>query len=66
MTQPKEIEIIIKQDGTVEVDQKGWDGKECSGQVNDIVQSLGKKKKTKRKQSWFKKQDIQIRQHTTE
>ena len=45
----KEIEITIKEDGTVDLDQFGWEGKSCDGAIEDLIKVLGKVKKTNKK-----------------
>ena len=62
MPTKKEIDIIINTDGTVEIDQIGWEGKACDGAVDDIIKMLGKESKTTRKKEWNKKQKIQLNQ----
>jgi len=51
----KEITIIINDDGTIEIDQKGWKGKDCHGSIQDLINALGKKIKTTKKKEWNKK-----------
>lgn len=48
----KEIKIIINKDGIIEIDQIGWDGSSCSGEIDDLINSLGVEK-TKRKKAEY-------------
>ena len=51
----KEIEIVISNDGTVTVEQKGWKGKKCHGAVDDLLKMLGKVA-TKKKKEYLHKE----------
>ena len=62
MPNQREIEIVIKPDATVEIDQIGYEGKACHGDVSDIIKALGKEANTKRKQEYFKPQQVRIHQ----
>ncbi len=59
----KEVEFTIKPDGVVEVDQKGYEGKQCVNDVQEILSALGKEKKTVRKKEYYKDQKQGISQH---
>jgi hypothetical protein len=61
----KEIEITINTDGTVEIDQIGWEGKACEGDINDLIKLIGKESKKTHKREWYKKQKVNIHQHRT-
>lgn len=58
----KEIEIIINTDGTVEIDQIGWEGKACENGIKDLIEILGTQKKKTRKSEWYKNQKVNIHQ----
>lgn len=58
----KEIEFTIKPDGTVEVDQIGWEGKACTNDISDILNVLGKEKKNVKKKEYYKDQKQTINQ----
>jgi len=58
----KEIHISINPDGTVELDQQGWDGKDCDGAIDDLIKSLGKEITNKKKKEWYRKAKIQQKQ----
>ena len=60
--QQKEIEITIKTDGTLDINQEGWEGKNCEGAIDDIIKLLGKEIKTTRNKDWFKQQKVKINQ----
>ena len=65
MAQPKEIEITIKEDGTLDLDQLGYEGKECAGAIDDIIKLLGTEVKNVKKADYFKQQKVHINQRTT-
>lgn len=58
----KEIEIIIKPDGTVDIDQLGYEGKDCHGDIDDLIKMIGEEKKTTKKKEYRKKQSVRINQ----
>lgn len=37
----EEIKIIVNIDGTIEIDQIGWEGSSCSGKIDDLIKDLG-------------------------
>jgi len=55
----KEIEIVIEKDGTVNIEQTGWEGKGCDGAIDDLVNSLGKVTSKKKKKEYHKKVKIE-------
>ena len=64
MAQEKELEIVIKTDGTVEVEQIGWSGKGCHGAIDDLINKLGKEVSNKRKKDFFKEDKVRLNQKT--
>ena len=58
----KEIEFTINEDGTIEVDQIGYKGKQCVGDINSILKALGREKKTVRKQEYYDGNAVRISQ----
>ena len=58
MSQKKELEIVIETDGTLSIDQIGWEGKQCDGAINDMLKSLGKVTNKKKKSEYHKKVKI--------
>lgn len=58
----KIIKILINEDGTVEFDQIGWEGKSCSGDIHDLINALGKEKKVTKKQEYYKDNKVRIQQ----
>ena len=58
----REIEFTIKQNGDVEVDQIGYEGKVCSGDVQDVLNAIGKEKKVTRKKEYYRDQKVRIAQ----
>ena len=59
----KEIEIIIDDDGKIIVDQVGYKGNSCSGDIKDILNAMGKKEKVKKKIEFNSGQNVNIRQN---
>jgi len=58
----KEISITIKPDGTLDIDLDGWEGKNCSGAVDEFIKFVGKQKFSKKKAAWYKKIKINQQQ----
>jgi len=61
----KKITIIVNDDGTIEIDQIGWKGKDCHGAIQDLINSLGKEVKITKKSEWNKK-SVEIRKKRTQ
>jgi len=62
MATGKKIDVIFNEDGTVDFDQIGYKGKQCSGDIDDLVKALGSPVKTKRKVEYNDKQKVKINQ----
>ena len=62
MANKKEIIIRIPPDGgKVEIDQEGMKGKECSDNIKELVNKLGKVTESKKKNEYYKrKKDVHI------
>jgi len=58
MPQKKELEIVIETDGTLSIDQIGWEGKQCDGAIDDMLHALGKVTNKKKKNEYHKKVKI--------
>ena len=58
----KIIKVLINDDGTVEFDQIGWTGKQCSGDIKDLISAIGKEKKVTKKQEYYKDNAVRIQQ----
>ena len=58
MPKKKELEIVIDTDGTLSIDQIGWEGKACDGAIDDMLKSLGKVTNKKKKNEYHKKVKI--------
>lgn len=58
----KEIEFTIKPDGTVKADLLGYEGKGCQGDIQDILNALGGKAKTTKKQEWKRDKKVRVNQ----
>jgi hypothetical protein len=62
----KEIEISISPDGSLKIEQiSGYEGKECVGGVDDLINSLGKDKVVKNTKEWYKQQKVHINQRNS-
>lgn len=59
----KEAIIEIKPDGTVDVDQAGWEGKNCTGAVDDLLKQIGSNVKSTRNKDYNRGQKVRINQH---
>jgi len=62
MSKPKYIDIIINKDGTVDFDQAGYEGKECHGDIDDLIELIGPEKETTKKKEYNKNQKVHIKQ----
>lgn len=57
-----EIDIIINEDGTVEIDGQGFEGKGCHEALSEYLAAIGKEKtSTKKAEFYQQKQKIQNR-----
>ena len=56
------VTVLINDDGTVEFDQIGYKGKECHGDIQDLINSLGDEKKVTKKSEYYKDNKVQIKQ----
>ena len=56
------VKVLINDDGTMEFDQIGYSGKECQGDIQDLINSIGDKKKVTRKPEYYKDNKVQVRQ----
>ena len=50
----KEIEFTVSPDGTIEIDQMGFEGKQCDDVANMLVKALGKVIKQTKKTEYYK------------
>ena len=62
MAGQKTIKIFVNDDGTVEIDQVGWEGKKCHTDVKDLITALGKETKNVKKSEYYRDAKVQIRQ----
>ena len=62
MANSKTIKILINDDGTAEIDQIGWTGKSCSGDIQDLINAIGSDKKVTKKQEYYKGQPNTVKQ----
>jgi len=58
----KIIKVLINEDGTVEFDQIGWTGKQCSGEIKDLINAIGKEKEVTKKQEYYRQNEVHIKQ----
>ncbi len=58
----KTIKVLINDDGTMEFDQVGYHGKECKGDIDDLIKAIGNEKTRIKKPEFYKDQKVQVRQ----
>jgi len=58
----KEMEIVFKNDGTVDIDMIGYHGKGCAEEINELLDAVGGKSKRKQKEEYYQKDKVQIQQ----
>lgn len=58
----KIIKVLINEDGTVEFDQIGWTGKQCSGEIKDLINAIGKEIEVTKKQEFYRENEVHIQQ----
>lgn len=57
----KEIVIRIPLDGSeISIDQEGMKGKECSSNVDALIDKLGKRTESKKKAEYYRRDDVHI------
>lgn len=54
------VQFTIKPDGTIEVDQIGYKGKSCVGDIDNILNALGKEKTKKQKEEFYQKEKTKL------
>jgi hypothetical protein len=57
----KEIEIVIKPDGTVDIDLIGYEGNACDIDLKKIADSIGEIQDSSKKQDFYKKVNINVK-----
>jgi len=62
MAKMKEVEIVIEPDGSITIEQIGWEGKNCQGAVDDLIKALGREVETKKTPEFYKQQKVQTKQ----
>jgi hypothetical protein len=62
MATSKTVTVLIGEDGTLEFDMAGYKGKECQGEIKDLISQLGNEKKTTKKVEYYKDNKIHIEQ----
>ena len=58
----KTIRVLINEDGTVEFDQIGWTGKQCAGEIDELIKAIGQETHVTKKQEYFRENEVHIRQ----
>ena len=58
----KIVKVLINEDGTVEFDQIGWNGKTCSGEIKNLIDAIGKEKEVIKKKEYYKNAKVHIQQ----
>jgi len=61
-TGQKTITATISDDGTIEFDQVGYTGKSCSGDIRDLLNSMGSEKSVTKKAEYYNEDQQQIEQ----
>jgi hypothetical protein len=61
----KNIDITIKPDGTIDFDLIGYEGKGCEGDIDEIINAIGKKVTTIKKREYYKTEKVKINQKHT-
>jgi hypothetical protein len=56
------VTVLISDDGTVEFDQIGYKGKECQGDIQDLISAIGDEKKVSKKPEYYKDNKVQVKQ----
>ncbi len=62
MAKFKTVTVIISDDGSVEFNQEGYSGKECQGDIADLINAIGEEKKVTKKPEFYKDNKVQVRQ----
>ena len=57
----KTIKVLINDDGTMEFDQLGYKGKDCHGDIDDLIKAIGNEKKVTRKPEYYKDQKVRVK-----
>lgn len=52
---PREIEVIIDQDGTVSIEAIGYDGPDCEEATDHIERALGRIQARQRKPEYYRR-----------
>ena len=58
----KEIEIVIDQDGNVQVEARGFRGRTCAAATKDFLEALGGSQCEKKKSEWYQTEKTCTRQ----
>jgi len=62
MAKFKTIKVLINDDGTMEFDQIGYIGKECHGDIEDLIKAIGEEKKVTKKTEYYKTAPVKVHQ----
>ena len=63
MTGFKTVKVLISDDGTIEFDQIGYNGKECNNKdMQELIDAMGDEKKVTPKPEYYKDEKVQIQQ----
>jgi len=63
MTKKMEMEIVIDEEGKISAEAFGYKGKGCVNDIDEILNNMGKKLKTKKKVDYYDKQKVRTNQH---
>lgn len=62
MGESRTIKCTINEDGTIEIDQIGWSGKECGKDVESFIKALGKEVQNTKKPEYYKENKVSVKQ----
>ena len=62
MAGSKIVTVTIDDDGKIELDQVGYQGKACQGDIKDLLNALGEERSTTQKPEFHKENKQQIQQ----
>jgi hypothetical protein len=63
MANQRDIEIIIDEEGGLTAEAFGYKGKGCADDINEILNGIGKKIKSKKKTEFKDKQKVKNSEH---
>jgi len=58
----KEIEIIVDENGSISIEQIGWEGKNCENAIDDLIKALGTETETIKTKEYYTKAKNTVKQ----